>query len=51
MTGRSPDGAHVQTQFLSNVAAAIRVAAGLPPDAAVLTIAVDTELKYLAGGR
>ncbi len=33
-----------------NVAAAVRVAAGLPNDAAVVTIAVDTGLKYLAGG-
>ncbi len=33
-----------------NLAAAVRVAEGLPPGAAVVTIAVDTELKYLAGG-
>jgi cysteine synthase A len=33
-----------------NLAAAVRVAEGLPAGAAVVTIAVDTGLKYLAGG-
>lgn len=32
-----------------NVAAAAQVARGLPPEAAVVTIAVDSGLKYLAG--
>jgi cysteine synthase A len=43
------EGVFAGTSTGLNVVAARRVAAALPPDAAVLTIAVDTGLKYLAG--
>jgi cysteine synthase A len=43
------EGVFAGTSTGLNVVAARRVAAGLPPDAVVLTIAVDTGLKYLAG--
>lgn len=43
------EGIFAGTSTGMNVAAARRVAAALPPESAVLTIAVDTGLKYLAG--
>jgi cysteine synthase A len=43
------EGVFAGTSTGLNVVAARRVAATLPKDAAVLTIAVDTGLKYLAG--
>jgi len=43
------EGVFAGTSTGLNVVAARRVAATLPPDAAVLTIAVDTGLKYLVG--
>ena len=43
------EGLFAGTSTGLNVVAARRVAAALPPEAAVLTLAVDTGLKYLAG--
>jgi len=43
------EGVFAGTSTGLNVVAARRVAAALPPEAVVLTIAVDTGLKYLAG--
>ena len=43
------EGLFAGTSTGLNVVAARRVAAALPPEAAVLTIGVDTGLKYLAG--
>jgi cysteine synthase A len=43
------EGLFAGTSTGLNVVAARRVAAALPPSAAVVTIAVDTGLKYLAG--
>ena len=43
------EGIFAGTSTGLNVVAALRVAAALPPESAVLTIAVDTGLKYLAG--
>lgn len=44
------DGLLVGTSTGMNVAAARRVAANRPPDAAVVTVACDTGLKYLSDG-
>lgn len=43
------EGVFAGTSTGLNVVAARRVAAALPPEAAVVTLAVDTGLKYLAG--
>lgn len=43
------EGVFAGTSTGMNVAAARRVASGLPPSNVVVTIAVDTGLKYLAG--
>jgi cysteine synthase A len=43
------EGVFAGTSTGLNVAAALRVAATLPSDAVLVTIAVDTGLKYLAG--
>jgi cysteine synthase A len=43
------EGIFAGTSTGLNVAAAVRIAASLPRNAAVVTIAVDTGLKYLAG--
>ena len=43
------EGLFAGTSTGLNVLAACRIAAQLPPDAVVLTIAVDSGLKYLAG--
>ena len=43
------EGVFAGTSTGLNVLAALQLARTLPPDAAVLTIAVDTGLKYLAG--
>ena len=43
------EGVFAGTSTGLNVVAALRVAAALPPEAAVVTLAVDTGLKYLAG--
>jgi cysteine synthase A len=43
------EGIFAGTSTGLNVLAALRLAASLPPSAAVVTVAVDTGLKYLAG--
>jgi len=43
------EGLFAGTSTGLNVAGALRVAAGLAPEARVVTVAVDTGLKYLAG--
>ncbi|HEX2021331.1 MAG TPA: cysteine synthase family protein [Candidatus Thermoplasmatota archaeon] len=43
------EGLFAGTSTGLNVVAALRAASALPPEAAVVTIAVDTGLKYLAG--
>jgi cysteine synthase A len=43
------EGVFAGTSTGLNVAVALRIAATLPPESAVVTLAVDTGLKYLAG--